>query len=70
MPQRDIDLLMGMAFFLVGALAAVLAKAYLVALDNETTIYVFGPSEPEITAREARLAKRIAETEPRDPDDE
>jgi hypothetical protein len=68
MPQRDIDLLMGTAFFLVGALVAVLLKAYLVATETEVEpvavpVFVFGPgaSEPERSASEARYRKWLEE---------
>lgn len=61
----DRDALMGAAMLLIGALFAILLKAWAIS-DTETTaaLFVFGPGvpEPERTACEARELKRREET--------
>jgi hypothetical protein len=62
--QRDLDLMMGFAFFLIGVLLAILCKAWIIATDAPTAVYVFGPGvpEPERAACEARAHKLAEET--------
>jgi hypothetical protein len=63
---RDVDLLVGVVFFLLGALLAVVLKLW-IAIDDQPrevgALFVFGPGadEPARTAREAREIKQREE---------
>jgi hypothetical protein len=64
--QRDVDILVGAAFFAIGVLMAIVFKLWLVT-DQEPrevgALFVFGPGadEPARSAREARELKQREE---------
>jgi hypothetical protein len=62
MAPRELDVLVGAAFFLVGALAVVLVKVWTAAALEPAVVFVYGPAEPERSAHEAR--RRKLEEEP------